>query len=104
MMLTYHSAQAIFTDVLSMKREAAKTVLEMLNFEQKQRRMDIAQEMSTTFNEYPDLLKKKVITGDEWMYVYGIQTQAQSFHKRKIQTGIVGVTKKRLSKVFRRQD
>ena len=36
----------------------------LLNFEQKQCRMDIAQEMLTTFNDDPYLLKK-VITGDE---------------------------------------
>ena len=47
-----------------MKREAAKIVKKLLNFEQKQRCMDIAQEMLSTFNDDPDLLKK-VITGDE---------------------------------------
>ena len=47
-----------------MKRAALKIVLKLLNFEQKQCRMDIAQEMLTTFNDDPDLLKK-VITGDE---------------------------------------
>ena len=40
--------------------------------------MDIAQEMLTTFNDDPDLLKK-VVTGDEfWMYGYDIETKAQS--------------------------
>ena len=55
---------AIFTDVLGMKRAAAKIVSKLLNFEQKQYRMDIAQEMLTTFNNDPDLLKK-AITGNE---------------------------------------
>ena len=60
--------QAIFTDVLGMKHAAAKIVPKLLNFEQKQCRMDIAQEMLTTFNYDLDLLKK-VITGDEsWGY------------------------------------
>ena len=36
-----------------------------LNFEQKQLRMDMAQDMLTTFNDDPDLIKKVVITGDE---------------------------------------
>ena len=41
--------------------------------------MDIAQEMLTTFNDDPDLLKK-VITGDEsWLYGYDIETKAQSY-------------------------
>ena len=74
--ISFGSCQAIFTDALGMKRAAVKIVPKLLNFDQKQRRMDIAQEMLTTFN--PDLLKK-VITGDEsWMYGYDIETKAQS--------------------------
>ena len=63
-----------------MKRAAAKIIPKLLNFEQKLRRMEITQEMLTTFNAYPDLLKK-VITGDEsWVYGYGydIETKALS--------------------------
>ena len=61
-----------------MKRAAAKIVPKLLNFKHKQRRMDIPQEMLTTFNDDPDLLKK-VITGDEsWVYAYDIETKAQS--------------------------
>ena len=61
-----------------MKRAAAKIVPKLLSFEQKQRRMDIAKEMLTTFNDGLDLLKK-VITGDEsLMYGYNIKTKAQS--------------------------
>ena len=49
-----------------MKRAAAKIVPKLLNFEQKQPHMDIAQEMLID----SDLLKK-LITGDEsWMYGY----------------------------------
>ena len=62
--ISFWSCQSIFTDVLGMKRTAAKFVPKLLNFEQKQRRMDIAQEMLTTFYDYPDLLKK-FITGDK---------------------------------------
>ena len=54
---------------------AANIVPKLLNFEQKQRRMDIAQEMLTTFNDVPNLLKK-VITGDEsWVYGYDIDAK-----------------------------
>ena len=75
--ISFGSCQAIFTDVLGMKRAAAKIVKKLLNFEQNQRRMDIAHEMLTTFNEDPDLLKK-VITGYElWVYGYGIETTGQ---------------------------
>ena len=62
--ILFDSCQVIFTDVLGMKPKAAKIFLKLLNFEQKQRHMDIAQEMLTTFNDDPDFLKK-VITGDE---------------------------------------
>ena len=54
------SCQLIFTDVLSMKHAAAKIVPKLLNFEQKQRNMDIAQEMLTSFNDDSDLLKKVI--------------------------------------------
>ena len=45
--ISFGSCQTFFTDVLG-----------MLNFEQKLRRMNIAQEMLTKFNDDPDLLKK----------------------------------------------
>ena len=58
---------------------AAKFVPNLLNFDQKTRRMTIAQEMLNDVNDHPDLLKK-VITGDEsWVYGYDIETKAQSF-------------------------
>ena len=61
-----------------MKRAAVKIVPKLLHLEQKQRRMDIAHEMLTTFNDNPDLLKK-IITGDEsWVYGYNIETKAKS--------------------------
>ena len=62
--ITFGSWQAIFTDVLGIKCAAVKIVPKLLNFEQKQRRMDIAEEMLTAFNDDPDLLKT-IITGDE---------------------------------------
>ena len=60
-----------------MKLEPQEIVLKLLNIEQKEHRMDIAQEILTTFNSDPDLLKE-VITGDEsWMYDCGIETKDQ---------------------------
>ena len=65
--ILFGSCQAIFTDVL------------LLNFEQKQRSMEIAQEMLTTFKDNLDLLKK-AITGDQsWVYGYDIETKAQYY-------------------------
>ena len=64
-----------------MKRATANIVPKLLNFEQKQRRMDVAQEMLTTFNDDPDLLKK-VITGNEsWVYGYAIKTKSSQWKR-----------------------
>lgn len=53
----------IFTDVLGMKRVAAKFVPKLLNFEQKQRRMEVAQESLNKVNNDAELLKR-VITNN----------------------------------------
>ena len=66
-----------------MKRAAPKIVPTLLNFELKQCRMNIAQEMLTPFNSDRDL-PKKVITGDEsWVYGYDIETKDQSFQWKR---------------------
>ncbi|XP_046964592.1 uncharacterized protein LOC124533404 [Vanessa cardui] len=72
------SCHTIFSDILGMKRVAAKFVSKLLNFEQKQRRISIAQELLNDVNNDPDLLKR-VITGDEtWVHGYDVETKAQS--------------------------
>ena len=43
-----------------MKRVAAKIAPKLLNFEEKHRRIDIAQEIMATFNDNSDLLKKVI--------------------------------------------
>ena len=63
-LIMFGSCQAFFTDILWMKFGAAKIVPKLLNFEQNHRHMDIVQEMSTTYNDDSDLLKK-VTTGGE---------------------------------------
>ena len=74
-MLTYRSIHA--------KQFLGMIVPKLLNFEQKQRRMDITQEMLTTFNDDPDLLKK-VITGNKsWVYGYNIETRVQLSQLRR---------------------
>ena len=73
--ISFASCQAIFTDVLDMKRATAKIVPKLLNFELKQRCKDIALEMLTTFDDDPDLCKK-VITGEE-SWAWGIEIKAQ---------------------------
>ena len=73
--ISFGSCQAIFMDVLVLKRALVKIVTKLLNFEQKRRHMDIVQEMFTTFNDDLDLLKK-IVTGDElWVYGYDIETK-----------------------------
>ena len=76
--ISFGSCQAIFTDVLGMKLVAAKIVPKLVNFEQKQCRMDIAQEKLTTFNDHPDLFKKVITGGESWVYGYNIETKAPS--------------------------
>ena len=76
MMLAYRLAHAmeIFSNVLGMKRVAAKFVSKLLNFQQKQRRMEVAQE---SLNEVYDDAKllKRIISGDEtWVYGYDVET------------------------------
>lgn len=51
----------------------------MLNFQQEQHRITIAQELLNNVNDDTDLLKK-IITGSEtWVYRYGVETKAQLF-------------------------
>ena len=72
------SCHTIFSDILGLKRLAAKFLPNLLNFDKKTRRMTIAQEMLNDVNDDPDLLKK-VITGDEsWVYGSDVETKTQS--------------------------
>ena len=56
--ITFGSRQAIFMDVLDMKHGSVNIVPKLRNFKQKQRNMDIAQEMLMKFNDAPDFLKR----------------------------------------------
>ncbi|UYV81528.1 hypothetical protein LAZ67_20001451, partial [Cordylochernes scorpioides] len=72
---SYHS---IFINDLGMRRVAAKFVPKLLNCDQKQHRMNIANEMLDSVRDDPNLLQR-VITGDEaWEYGYDVETKAQS--------------------------
>lgn len=76
--ISYGTCEAIFADVLNMKQVAAKFVPKLLNFQQKQHRVTIAEQMLADVADDPDLLKR-VITGDEtWIYGYDVETKAQS--------------------------
>ncbi len=61
-----------------MKRVAAKFIPKLLNFDQKNNRMNIAQQLLNDVNDDRSLLER-VITGDEtWVYGYDVETKAQS--------------------------
>ncbi|UYV66795.1 hypothetical protein LAZ67_4002873 [Cordylochernes scorpioides] len=72
------SCHSIFINDLGMRRVAAKFVPKLLNCDQKQHRMNIANEMLDSVREDPILLQR-FITGDEaWVYGYDVETKAQS--------------------------
>ncbi|UYV63819.1 K02A2.6-like, partial [Cordylochernes scorpioides] len=72
------SCHSIFIKDLGMRLVAAKFVPKLLNCDQKQHRMNIANEMLDSVRDDPNLLQR-VITGDEaWVYGYDVETKAQS--------------------------
>ncbi|UYV61188.1 hypothetical protein LAZ67_1003762 [Cordylochernes scorpioides] len=72
------SGHSIFINDLGMRRVAAKFVPKLLNCDQKQHRMNIANEMLDSVRDDPNLLQR-VITADEaWVYGYDVETKAQS--------------------------
>ncbi|UYV61426.1 hypothetical protein LAZ67_1004796 [Cordylochernes scorpioides] len=72
------SCHSIFINDLGMRRVAAKFVPKLLNCDQKQHRMNIANEMLDSVRDDPNLFQR-VITGDEaWVYGYDVETKAQS--------------------------
>lgn len=76
--ISYGSCEAIITHELGMRRVAAKMIPKLLNFQQKQYRKEVAQQMLNDVENDPELLKR-VITGDEsWVYGYDVETKTQS--------------------------
>ncbi|UYV83400.1 hypothetical protein LAZ67_23000892 [Cordylochernes scorpioides] len=72
------SCHSIFINDLGMRRIAAIFVPKLLNCDQKQHRMNIANEMLDSVRDDPNLFQR-VITGDEaWVYGYDVETKAQS--------------------------
>ena len=57
-----------------MKRVAAKFVPKLLNFEQKQRRMEVAQESLNEANDDAELLKSIIVGDKTWVYGYDVET------------------------------
>jgi hypothetical protein len=72
------SVHRILTDILQMARVSARIVPKELNFLQKQRRMDVANEMLSVVQNDSTFMKR-IITGDEtWVYEYDMETEQQS--------------------------
>ncbi|UYV70086.1 hypothetical protein LAZ67_7001736 [Cordylochernes scorpioides] len=72
------SCHSISINDLGMRLVAAKFVPKLLNCDQKQHRMNIANEMLDSVRDDPNLLQR-VITGDEaWVYGYDVETKSQS--------------------------
>ena len=77
--ITFGSCQAIFVDVLGncIKRQR-RMFKKLKNFKQKQRCMDITEEMLTRFNDGLDLLNRDIPSDESWVYGYDIEIKAQS--------------------------
>ena len=72
------SCHSILREILGMARVASKFVPRILTDEQKERRVEICQELLDRANADPDFMET-IVTGDEtWVYGYDVETKAQS--------------------------
>lgn len=72
------SVHRILTEFLNMRRVAARLVPKKLNFMQKQRRIDVSEEMLSELRNDP-MFFSHIITGDEsWVYEFDMETEQQS--------------------------
>jgi hypothetical protein len=68
----------ILTENLGMHQIAAKSVPRLLTDDQKQKRVDVSQELLDQANDDDNFLKN-IIRGDEtWVYGYDVETEVQS--------------------------
>ncbi|UYV74787.1 hypothetical protein LAZ67_12000976 [Cordylochernes scorpioides] len=72
------SCHSIFINDLGMRRVAAKFVPKLLNCDQKQHRMNIANEMLDSVRDDPNLLQRVITVDEAWVYGYDVETKAQS--------------------------
>ncbi|XP_031639269.1 uncharacterized protein LOC116351320 [Contarinia nasturtii] len=72
--ISFGSIQTILKDHLGLRRCASRLVPKTLNFIEKERRVNVCQEM---LSDYQSCIKR-IITGDEtWIYAYGPETAEQ---------------------------
>ncbi|UYV64606.1 nAChRa1 [Cordylochernes scorpioides] len=82
------SCHSIFINDLGMRRVAAKFVPKLLNCDQKQHRMNIANEMLDSVRDDPNLLQR-VITGDEaWVYGYDLPHEPRPKKARQVRSNV----------------
>ncbi|UYV76619.1 hypothetical protein LAZ67_14001482 [Cordylochernes scorpioides] len=72
------SCHSIFINDLGMRRVAAKFVPKLPNCDQKQHRMNIANEMLDSVRDDPNLLQRVITRDEAWVYGYDVETKAQS--------------------------
>ncbi|UYV80262.1 hypothetical protein LAZ67_18002221 [Cordylochernes scorpioides] len=72
------SCHSIFINDLGMRRVAANFVPKLLNCDQKQHRMNIANEMLDSVRDDPNLLQMVITSEEAWVYGYDVETKAQS--------------------------
>ncbi|UYV69011.1 hypothetical protein LAZ67_6002010 [Cordylochernes scorpioides] len=88
------SCHLIFINDLGMRRVAAKFVPKLLNCDQKQHRMNIANEMLDSVRDDPNLLQR-VITGDEaWVYGHDVET-ARTKTEKSTPSSVESIRQKR---------
>jgi len=72
------SSHQIFAEKLQMHRVSAKFMPRLLADDQKEKRVEISQELLASANGNEKFLKN-IITGDEtWVYRYDVETKMQS--------------------------
>jgi len=72
------SCHQIFTEKLQMRHVSAKFVPRLLTDDQKEKLVEISQELLANANSNENFLKN-IITGDEtWVYVHDVETKMQS--------------------------
>ena len=72
------SVWKIITEDLGMRKICAKMMPKLLDYDQKERRVEVCQDILEHLQTEPDLLQR-VITGDEsWIFEYDPETKRQS--------------------------
>ena len=76
--ISFGSAEAILTEDLGLRRVAAKFVPKLLTAEQKQRRVDISQDMLQSVDNDDNFLTSIITEDESWVYGYDPETKFQS--------------------------